>query len=141
MSVIPQSERRTSQRKSRYTFELGQQVCEGIAGGATLQRACDTVSVNPNTFIWWCHQHDELAVEYARARQRQNEAIDDELRSLADQVTPENARAIETKFRMLTWIAGKRAPKAFGDRVGIEHSGKDGGPLRVQVEVVGDSDD
>lgn len=141
MSATPQPERRKSQRKSGYTFALGQAVCEGIAEGATLDRAAAKAGVNPTTFLRWCHEHDELANEYARARQRQNEAIDDELRALAQQVTPENSRAIETKFRMLTWIAGKRAPKAFGDRVGIEHSGKDGGPMRVQVEVVGDGDE
>lgn len=132
----PDGNRKHSAR-SKYTPELGQQVCEAIAKGSTLQSACDDSVVKPSTFLLWCHTHAELAEEYARARREQNEAVDDEIRELAAQTDSENAKAMETKFRMLTWIAGKRSPKQFGERVGLEHSGKDGGPLKVEVEIVG----
>jgi hypothetical protein len=127
-------------RKTLYTPEQAQRICDAIAAGQSLRGACAAEQLAASTFLWWESEHADLAEQYARARQQQSEAVDDELRELVAETTPENARAIETKFRMLTWIAGKRSSKRFGDRVGIEGV-KDGEPLKVLVEVIGGAED
>ena len=127
--------KRKNARPTTYTAEVGQQICDAIANGATLDAAARQANVKAPTFLLWCHVHAELAEEYVRARQRQNEAVDDQIRALVAEVNEDNARSTETKFRMLTWIAGKRAPKQFGERVGVEHSGKNGGPIAMELVV------
>jgi len=131
----PNSHPRKRQRP--YDADAAKRICGAIAEGASLTAACSAEGIQRCAFYEWCDAQPELAIEYARARERQNEGVDDDLRELVKNTDNENARANETKFRILTWIAGKRSSKKFGDKVGIEHSGKDGGPLKVEVEVIG----
>ena len=123
------------QRQRPLDSAMAARICLAIAEGAALTRACSAEGITRSTFYEWCDESESVAGDYARARERQNEGVDDELRELAASTDNENARANETKFRILTWIAGKRASKKLGDR--IEVAGSKEQPLQVQVEVIG----
>ena len=52
-------------------------------------------------------------------------------------VSPDSAPADRVKIDALKWIAGRRAPKRYGERVQQEITGADGGPLAIQaIEMV-----
>lgn len=69
--------------------------------------------------------------EIARAREAQQEALIDETVDMADDATPEDWQVVKLRIWARQWRAGKLAPKKYGERASVEHTGADGGPLVV----------
>jgi hypothetical protein len=69
--------------------------------------------------------HDtELAALYARARSSQADALFEKIVQMAENTRPEDANANRVKIDALKWVASKLAPRRYGDRLELEHSGE-----------------
>lgn len=131
-------------RPSEYSEALASEICERIA---TTPRGIDFICESDETLPSartvhrWLNAHDGFRQSYLRARERQADLIFDECLEIADDSSRDTKlvgregeeyevvnsefvqRAklrVDTRLRM----AGKLAPKKYGDKVELEHSGE-----------------
>ena len=62
----------------------------------------------------------------------QADALADEMLKEARGATEKNAQAKRLLVDTLKWRAGKLKPKVYGERIGLEHGGPQGGPISVK---------
>jgi len=98
---------------------IGEKVCEHIASGLSMTKACDAVNVNPTTPYDWFAKSPQLAEKYARAVAVRADRKADRVDELAEkcaagEVDPQAARVAIDAHK---WTASKLAPKKYGDRI------------------------
>lgn len=95
-------------------------------------KACEKAGVKRTTFLLWCDIDKDLADRYARTRDDVIEFIAEETIRIADEPIPSTATggldsAAVAKQRLQVdtrkWLLSKLAPKKYGDRQHVEHSG------------------
>ena len=98
----------------------------------------------------WLQQEPELVAQYARAKEDQADLVFEEILQIAD--TPQigvktkiddTGKSEETRGDMIEhrrlrvdarkWYLSKLAPKKYGDKVNLEHTGPDGGAVKVEI--------
>lgn len=115
-------------------------VLEKVNDGKSLRQACREVDFPIQTFNDWINADSELAGQYERARSNRADKLFEEILSIADnqqygtiETTKEWGVEVQTRdmieHRRLQidarkWMLGKMAPKRYGDRVELEHSGE-----------------
>lgn len=94
-------------------------VCEELVMGKGLYKICEdknfptlrniygTIARNPD---------GSVARRIMQARDQQQDAIMDLIRSLGDQMNDANYSAMSARIRNLQWLAAKLAPKRYGDK-------------------------
>jgi len=135
-------------RPSSFTDEIADAICAELADGRSLRSIClaDDMPDQRTVHRWLSDdRHEDFRQQYVRARESQADAIFDEILDIADNSTNdwmerhgdqgenigwrENGEAMQrAKLRVdaRKWMAGKLAPKKYGDRQHIEHSGSIG---------------
>ena len=105
-------------------------------------------------FYRWLEADELLVKRYIRAKEHQAETIAQEMVHIAN--TPQQGKKTVTKdtkdgvmvevtegdmiehrrlqIEARRWLAGKLAPKKYGDKIQQEHTGADGGPMIVQLQ-------
>lgn len=114
-------------RPSLYSEELADRICESIADGFSLRAICqDSDMPDRNTVMRWLldPNRSDFVAKYTRAREMQGDAMDDKILETADACTPETAAADRVKIDAYRWRASKLAPKKYGDKTAVEHSGE-----------------
>lgn len=128
-------------RQLEFSQEIANLICERIADGESLRTIClDEAMPAKSTVFKWLAALPDFADQYARAREAQADALFDDILDIAD--TPmegvkvkDGPNGIETttgdmiehrKLRVdaRRWMAGKLAPKKYGDKTQLEHSGE-----------------
>jgi hypothetical protein len=135
-----------------YTSEIAERICNEIAEGKSLRSVCEELDIPRRTVRGWVLDDREgFAAQYARARELQMEAFEDELNEIADDgrndwmtikrggeyvEVPNNEVLQRSRLRVDTrkWIMSKILPKRYADTIKQEHSGPDGSALRVVLE-------
>lgn len=140
--------------QSKYTPELADAIVEWIAEGKTLRDFCRQEGMPSfRTVYTWMDDNADFSSRIARARDDGADVIAQECLSIAD--TPlegmetkvdgggnviEVKRSdmlghrklqIDTRLKLLA----KWNPKKYGDKLDLNHAGKDGGPLEFLVKV------
>lgn len=122
-------------RPSTYTEEMGEKFCERLAAGESLRSICsDPEMPSAPTIYTWLDRFPLFAERYARARSAQTEAMLEEMLEIADntKIDPQDKRVrIDTR----KWAMSKLRPKKYGDKLDLEHSGPDGGAIKVESTV------
>ncbi len=135
-------------RPSEFSEDLAERICDLI--GSTprgLDYICDSDDTLPSarTVHRWLNDNEKFCQSYVRARERQADLLFDQCLEIADDASRDvklvgdderevlNSEfvqraklRVETRFRM----AGKLAPKKYGDRV--THAGDPDNPLDVK---------
>lgn len=99
------------------------EVCTQVANGKTLRQIGAFFGVDAGTILKWVGENAEYSQQYARARDSAADLFETEIIEAALAVSPDSAAADRVKIDALKWVAGRRAPKRYGDRVQTEHSG------------------
>lgn len=139
-------------RQSEFSQEIADIICTRLADGESLRSICaDDAMPAKSTVFKWLSEQKEFSDRYARAREAQADALFDEILSIAD--TPmegvkvkEGPNGTETttgdmiEHRRLQvdarkWMAGKLAPKKYGDKIQAEHTGPNGGPIETVTRI------
>ena len=120
---------------------MGAKICDLLAQGKSLRAICEMPGMpSRSCVVDWVDGNKEFAVHYARARDKGLDALADEILTIADTpqagiITKEggvNGDITETRdmieHRRLQvdtrkWYVSKLAPKRYGDRLAVEHSG------------------
>jgi hypothetical protein len=111
-------------RPSSYSDELAEEICEAIASGGALYKMVEKLDHWPDerTIYRWLEKNDAFRQKYARARERQADRRNEEIVVIADEAKDANIARLQVDARK--WQASKLAPKKYGDRVELEHSGE-----------------
>lgn len=113
-------------------------VCEMVVEGQTVRQIADHFGVSPGTVLYWIESKPEYAEQYARARASAADMFENDIIEAAQAVTPETAAADRVKIDALKWVAARRAPKRYGDKLQQEVTGPDGGPVQQVVLTAAD---
>jgi hypothetical protein len=144
---------------SLFNTELGDEICNRIADGASLRAICDEADMRDTATVFrWllAEQNKDFCNKYKRARDIRADVLFDEIHQIAD--TPQmgtrtvrrgegdNSTVETTEADMiehrrlqidaLKWLIGKMAPKKYGDKRQIEQAGPDGGPVTLEALIM-----
>ena len=110
-----------------WTQELQDMIVDGLET-SSLRRLC---AANPNipsrdTITDYMGKNAEFSARCARARQEHAEVMDDRILEVAEKVEngeldPKAGSVVISAFQ---WRASKLAPKKYGDKLGLDHSGE-----------------
>lgn len=124
-------------RPSSFKQEIADEICERLADAESLRSiCCDRHMPSQTTVFRWLadDDHKSFREQYARAREAQADAIFDECLDIADDATndfmerkradgtveevPDAEHIQRSRLRIDTrrWMAGKLAPKKYGDK-------------------------
>ena len=140
-------------RPSSYSEATATAICERLAVGQSLREICrDRDMPNKSTVFRWLAGNKEFREQYAAAHVVQADALAEEILEIADNATndwmerqsgeetivvADHDHISRSRLRVdaRKWLMSKLAPKKYGDRVELEHSGKDGTPLVPVINV------
>ena len=130
-------------RPSLYTPELAQKICERIAAGEPIYLICKENGMPSRDSVdRWQSQHPDFAANCARAKRDRADLMAKKHHDVVDKVMvgelpPDVARVA---LSGLEWQAKVMNPKAYGNKVETEISGKDGGALTFETFLLGVKD-
>lgn len=116
-----------------WTPEIEDEIFRRIGDGESLVAICaDDWLPSRETVRKRIRDDAAFAVRYARAREVQADTLFDEILTIADKATSEDAHARRLMIDARKWMAGKLRPKVYGDR--IEVSGDPERPVVTKIE-------
>lgn len=147
--------KRKYKRRTGYSDEIAEIVCNRIAEGESLTAiCCDEGMPSRRSFSNWladkAAKYDKLRALWNNANQLQEDKIFDEMMGIADDgtndymerkrrngeveivVDHENVHRSKLRVETRKWILARRNPKKYGERSVTELTGKDGGPIQTE---------
>lgn len=113
-----------------FTQEVADQICECLAGGMSLRKACERVEGSKvPTVLLWVDSRPEFAEQYTRARSVGYALLADEILeiSTAPSHTEDTAVCVarsRLEVDSRKWMLSKMLPKVYGDKLDLNHSGR-----------------
>ena len=142
-------------RPSDYNPEIATILCQRLAEGRSLNSiSTDDDMPSKATVLRWLAIHEPFRSQYADARVLQADAIFDECLDIVDdarndwmervnkngetEVVPNPEATARSRLRLdaRKWMAGKLAPKKYGEKVTQELTGPNGETLNTGPSVV-----
>lgn len=121
---------------SGYSLENVNLICEMVAQGKTLRQIQADTGISMGSMLRWTTMPEHVE-QYARARESAADIFETDIIEAALCASPESAAADRVKIDALKWVAARRAPKKYGDRIENRHTDGDGNNLTVQVVQFG----
>ena len=113
-------------------------ICEQVAEGKTIRQIAASLDCSAGRVLQIITEGgEEAAKQYARARDLAADLFEADIYTAAEACTPETAQADRVRIDALKWIAARRAPKRYSERLVQEVSGPDGGPIKSVLDVSG----
>lgn len=111
---------------TKYTAKLGAEIARRLAQGESLRSICKS-SKTPHistVLEWALDSSHPFSEQYARAREAQGHTFADEIRDIANEVRGGlvDPNAARVAIDAAKWLAGRQAPKRYGDRVDVSVS-------------------
>lgn len=118
-------------------------ICALVAQGRTLRQIAAELGMSQGTILNRTSREPQHVEQYTRAREAAADIFETDILEAAQAVTAESATADRVKIDALKWVAARRAPKKYGDKITNEHTGAGGGPIQTvtRIELVALSDD
>lgn len=114
-------------RPSLYSDELANRICEALGNGKSLREICEYDGMpDRSTVLRWMGSNEEFATKCARMREGPqaehvfDSIVEDEKDVRSGAIPPDVARVLISSKQ---WRASKLAPKKYGDKIGLDHSG------------------
>jgi hypothetical protein len=145
-------------RPSEYSKKIAERLCEALANGASLRKACAAKDMPaPATVYRWLRGNREFQEQYARAREIQADLLFDEILEIADnaegdfievkqgdgttvlRTNHENVHRAKLRVDARKWVAAKLQPRKYGDRTTTLAPAldQDGKPVRPVINLYG----
>ena len=122
-------------------------ICKRISSGETLRKICKELQISSTTVYLWLSEVEPFEKQYAHAKERQMEAISDEMMEIADSVefASESGNAAVQAARLQVdtrkWLLSKLLPKKYGDRIENRLAGPEGEALKIIVTGIRPTED
>lgn len=122
-----------------WSDDLEREMLDRIASGESVMDICspDRGEHIPSERTFYKHlsEDETFAQEYVRVREIQGHREADEIRKIADAATSESYNVARLQIDARKWRASKMAPKVYGDKLDLNHSGS------FTVNLESDADD
>lgn len=132
-------------RPTIYSDELVDCICDELMVGRSLRKICeDEAMPHISTVMRWIAERDDFCEQYTRARQVQAEYLLDELIDIADdsskdyvivdgqeRLDQEHIQRAKLRIDTRKWNIEKLAPKKYGAKQQLEHTGSNGGAIET----------
>ena len=133
-----------------WTEELEADFCDRMIAGQSIRAICSAEDMpSIPTVLKHLKESQAFAIQYARAKEIQMEAMAEEILEIADyserdtiivkkgdseHEVPDNEWISRSKLRVDTrkWLMSKMAPKKYGDKLQTELTGADGGEVVIR---------
>lgn len=140
-------------RPSSFSQEKADQICLRLASGETLTKVCNSDGFPAIITVFnWLEAHPEFYKHYARARNYFYARMGDDIVDHSDDgrndwevdedgnrvVNHENIQRSRLRVDTRKWLLSKMLPKLYGEKVALEHSGPDGGAIKVSQTIEGE---
>lgn len=125
---------------AQYSLEVANDICDRVSNGQTLQVIADFYGVSIGTILNWVTK-EETVDKYTRAREAASDLFESKILERVELITPESAAADRVAIDTLKWIAARRSPKKYGDKITQELTGKDGQPIQQAITIKVEFDD
>lgn len=126
-------------RPSIYTDAIAEEICGRIAEGLSIREISALDGMPSERAIWaWVGNNPDFQPRYARAKEHQMERFAEEIVRISDDGTndwmkrqageddlPNHEHINRSKLRVESrkWLMSKLAPKKYGEKVAVDHSG------------------
>lgn len=124
-------------RPTTYTAEIGAAICEAVAGSEKgLRKTLADHSELPcfQTVQGWLTNNATFSSLYAQAKQRQIEAMAEDIVDLSnDDTLDPNDKRIRIDTRK--WLLSKLMPKTYGDKLDVTSGGEALAPPSHQIDA------
>lgn len=117
---------------SGYSLENVNLICEMVAQGKTLRQIQADTGISMGSMLRWTTMPEHVE-QYARARESAADIFETDIIEAALSCGPESASSDRVKIDALKWVAARRSPKKYGDR--ITHGGDPDAPINHQVGI------
>lgn len=108
-------------RPSKYDPSVAEAVLDAIGSGQSLVKACAGPDMPAlRTWFYWLSADSALAASYAHARRANAEYMASLVLDTALKCTSETANADKVQIAAYQWLAGKMAPKVYGDKLEVD---------------------
>lgn len=97
--------------------ERHNELCGLVAEGKTIRQIAEQYGVSAGSIIAWLTDTPERTEQYARARDAAADLFEADIIEAAMAVSPESAPADRVKIDALKWVAARRAPKRYSERL------------------------
>lgn len=101
-------------------------ICTMVAEGETLRDIGRTIGLSAGHLIRIVSSSPEAERQYAIARDAAGDVLEAEIMEAGRNVREETAKSDRVRIDTLKWVAARRAPKRYGDRVQTDHTSSDG---------------
>ena len=105
-----------------------------LSDGVPIVQSCKELGITRSK-LYVAIDRECLGDMHARAREEYAEARVAEMQNIAE--TVEDVARAKLLCDNIKWETARVAPKKYGDKIQNEHTGKDGGPLVIEVVKFG----
>jgi hypothetical protein len=130
--------------KSTFTQKTADLICERLANGESIRTICKAKEMPAQSTIFkWLADNASFSEQYARAREAQADLIFEEMFEIADdasndwmqrkakegeespgfELNGEHIQRSRLRIDARKWMLSKMAPKKYGDKIDVAHSG------------------
>ena len=119
-------------RPTIYTEELATRICDLLAEGKSMVKACEAVGISRRSAALWLKDKSEFAEMTIHARGEWTDDIVDQLIDIAgDESKDHHTRRL--LIDSIKWVAGKQRLKKYSEK--LIHTGPDGeSPMQVIIQ-------
>lgn len=126
-------------RQTEFKQTIADEICERIADGESLRKICESEDMPAKTTVFRWLADERFAAfrdQYARAREAQADVFFEEIIDIADDGSNDTYQKdgaeltnhdVIARSRLRVdarkWAASKLAPKKYGEKLDLEHSG------------------
>lgn len=125
----------TEERRGRptiYTEDLATRICDLLAEGKSMVKACEAVGISRRSAALWLKDKPEFAEMTIHARGEWTDDIVDQLIEIAGDES-KNHHTRRLLIDSIKWVAGKQRPKKYSEK--FIHTGPDGeSPMQVIIQ-------
>ena len=140
-ATLAQTGTPTTRKSEACPDEACRAVCELVATGISVTKACEQANVVKGTFLMRAGRDPDIAAMYQSARFAQGDAhfdlIIDKIHEMLNDsggMTKEQARSVRVALDKLQWTAAKLKPLSYADRKITEH--EIGGNFAAALEKI-----
>jgi|GEM_PF-5739719 len=106
--------------------ERVEQICSRVAEGMTIRAIAKELGITAGRVIHIVSANEEASKLYSRARDAASDIFEADIIEAAREVTPSTAGADRVKIDALKWVAARRSPAKYSERIRQDHISSDG---------------
>jgi len=107
-------------RRIEFSDQMADQIIELMVDGHDLVKACHLLDISRMVVYRWMDEVPSFKTRCARAREALADYDAFRIAEIAEKATADSAQADRVKLAALQWLASKRAPKVYGDKIEID---------------------